>query len=471
MHNLFHPNDKVPINNINIITNATQADIKRIFPLAENDKLNSLKITFANQQFLISFFLNDKNININQLLIPLKSFTPKIIDAGKIDEERQYRDFTIDAIIQDLKYNYIDFTYPYYRKDVSAINDIKHGIIRCIGDPFKRFISDSIRILRMIRLQSQLGYNIDKRTFNAAKFNLSLLATVDKEQIKEEFNKIITGRFISKAFYTMLSLGLFDLKIDNQLFLPEFKNIDMLTIKQLERFNKKITYIDDINKKYYTVDLIEAYVILLSSSNIDNLDLSFCLTEDEIDQVKWILNHLNIFTRNDLKEYFFNIKTDSYINNDRLKFLALMRHITNIASVLVNKDTGKYIYDIFCSKPLFIEQLRITTNDLKQYINEKDYNKINDIKEAILKRLLYADDNVWPYEYNQYMEYVKLGINDILPDLKVNIKKWPGKIDDYGNYMPHHKAVQYYRVPLDVSKLEDLNIKSFEELEEILMKK
>lgn len=37
--------------------------------------------------------------------------------------------------------------------------------------------------------------------------------------------------------------------------------------------------------------------------------------------------------------------------------------------------------------------------------------------------------------------------------------------------MPHHKAVQYYRVPLDVNKLEDLNISSFEALEKILIQK
>ena len=34
--------------------------------------------------------------------------------------------------------------------------------------------------------------------------------------------------------------------------------------------------------------------------------------------------------------------------------------------------------------------------------------------------------------------------------------------------MPHHKAVQFLRVPNNINKLEDLNIFSFEELEECL---
>ena len=470
LHNFYHQDYKLPINNINIITTATQDDIKKLFPSAQPDKLNSVKITFANMHFLISFF-ND-NVNVNSLLQSIKAFSPKIINAGDLDLERQQRDFTIDAIVQD-KSTYIDFTYPYYRKDVSAINDIKHGIIRCIGDPHKKFINDPIRILRMVRLQSQLGYIIDKRTFNAAKVNLSLLTTVNKEYIKNEFNKIITGKFISKAFQTMQALGLFDLKLDNQLFMPCLKNIDIYTIKQVEHFNQKSSYIDDINKKFVPTNLIDSYIILLSSINTNDFykDLTLFLPDEDINQIIWILQHLDIFTRDDLQQYFFKLKTDDYIQNNRLKFLSLIRHIVNIASILVNSNTGKYIYDAFCSKPLFTEQLRVSDNDIKKYLNKENYDKINEIKEAILYQLLNVDGDNWPYTYDQYMKYVKQGINDILPDIQVNIKKWPGKIDDYGNFMPHHKAVQYLRVPLDITKLEDLNISSFEELEECLNNK
>jgi len=470
LHNFYHQDYKLPINNINIITTATQNDIRKLFPSAVPDKLNSLRITFANIQFLISFF--DNNVDISALFQSIKSFSPKIINAGNLDLERQYRDFTIDAVVQD-RANYIDFTYPYYHKDISAINDIKQGIIRCIGDPYKKFTNDPIRILRMIRLQSQLGYIIDKRTFNAAKVNLSLLSTVNKEQIKNEFNKIIVGKFISKAFCTMQALNLFDLKINNQLLMHCLKYIDLYTIKQVERFNQKSSYIDDINKKFIPTNLIDSYIILLSDIDINTIyqDLSFCLNKEDLDQIIWILQHLDIFTRNDLQQYFFKLKTDDYIQNNRLKFLSIIRHIVNIASVLVNSSTGKYIYDTFCSKPLFTEQLRVSDNDIKKYINKENYDKINEIKEAILLRLLNVDGNKWPYTYDQYMEYVKQGINDVLPNIQVNIKKWSGKIDDYGNFMPHHKAVQYLRVPLNINKLEDLNISSFEELEECLNNK
>lgn len=476
LHNLFHSSDKVPINNINIITDASKEELKKIFPQVIDKEKNNVNIIFANKSFLISSYEKD-NKNLNDIKISMKSYAQQqeveIINAGNLDLERNNRDFTIDAIVQDNHSNYIDFTYKYNRKDVSAIADVQDGIIRCIFDPYKKFTEDPIRMLRMIRLQSQLGYDIDKKTLNMARGNIHLIAQIPQEQIKNEFNRIITGRFIAKAFNTMLSLNLFDVLIDNQPFMHCLKYVTEETIQQLDSFNKRITFVEEGSKKFNFIDLIDAYTILLSSNKIEDIKqyISFCLDEESINQIIWILRHLDIFVKDDLHHYFFNVKNDDYIQGDRLRLLALIRHIVNIASILENKDTGKYIYDAFCFRPLFAEQLRITDNDIKHYIGEEYVDFIPSIKEAILKRLLDVESDKWPYTYDDYMAYVKLGINDILPNVKVNIKKWNGKIDDYGNSMMHHKAVQHFRVPLNVSKLEDLGLKSFEQLEEIIYTK
>ena len=473
LHNLFHHQNKVPINNINIITDATIDEIKKIFPVVTSSKLNNIYITFANKSFLISSYEKDTSINYNDIRTTMKAYTRQEINAGKLDNERKNRDFTIDAIVQDTHSGYIDFTYKYNRQDISAIIDIQDGLIRCIGDPYKKFTDDPIRILRMVRLQAQLGYKIDKKTFNMARGNVNLLSTVDVNLIKNEFNKIITGRFLALAFNTLKQLKLFDVVVNRMPFLHCLKTIDEDTIKQLDLFNKKITYVEEGSKKFSFVDLIDAYTILLSAVKLEDIDkyLLTVLNQDEIDQIKWILQHLDIFTRDDLNHYFFNIKNDSYIQGNRLTLLSLIRHVANIASVLEGSDTGKYIYDAFCSKPLFAEQLRVTDNDIKQYVGEENASYIGEIKESILKRLLDVADDNWPYEYDDYMEYVKQGINDVLPDLPITIKKWNGKIDDYGNFMMHHKAVQHFRVPLNVNRLEDLGLNSFEELEDIIYAK
>ena len=195
----------------------------------------------------------------------------------------------------------------------------------------------------------------------------------------------------------------------------------------------------------------------------------------EIERVIWIIEHQELFNIEDLHYKIYNIKNDGYLGkNNRIELLNLMRHIKHIIATLNSEEEGKAIYDVFCFRPYFAEQLRVTTNDIIQYTNnvfDKNDSIIDDIKEAIIKRLLEVDGLQWPYEYKDYMQYVKQGINDVCPEIKVNIPDWPGLIDDYGNWMIHHKAIQHFRVPFSITKLSDLGIEKFEDLEDILYSK
>ena len=42
--------------------------------------------------------------------------------------------------------------------------DISRKLIRCVGDPQKRFSEDALRILRAMRFASQLGFGIEENT-------------------------------------------------------------------------------------------------------------------------------------------------------------------------------------------------------------------------------------------------------------------------------------------------------------------
>ena len=62
----------------------------------------------------------------------------------------QRRDFTVNALCMDKNGDIVDLH--------GGMADIDKRIIRCVGDPEKRFAEDPLRILRAVRFRSTLGF-------------------------------------------------------------------------------------------------------------------------------------------------------------------------------------------------------------------------------------------------------------------------------------------------------------------------
>lgn len=103
----------------------------------------------------------------------------------KIEEDLARRDFTINAIAMDTNLNITD---PF-----KGLSDIESKLIKAVGDPNKRFQEDALRILRVFRFTSQLEFNLDEKTFNAACSNRELLHEISWERIRDEFLKLLAG--------------------------------------------------------------------------------------------------------------------------------------------------------------------------------------------------------------------------------------------------------------------------------------
>lgn len=111
---------------------------------------------------------------------------PQVQLGVSIEDDVQRRDFTINALFEDNSGNIVDL--------VGGIEDIKSKIIRCVGQPDKRFSEDPLRRVRAIRFAVQKGFQIEENTFNAIK-NDPTLDGVSKERIVAELSKIQFGRF------------------------------------------------------------------------------------------------------------------------------------------------------------------------------------------------------------------------------------------------------------------------------------
>ena len=101
-------------------------------------------------------------------------------------EDTKRRDFTMNAVAMDEKGNYVD--------NHGGISDINDHIIRCVGDPDKRFGEDALRILRAIRFSSVLGFEIEQSTKDAVFRCKDLLRNISMERISSELVKILCGK-------------------------------------------------------------------------------------------------------------------------------------------------------------------------------------------------------------------------------------------------------------------------------------
>lgn len=69
--------------------------------------------------------------------------------------------------------------------------DLKAGLVRAVGDSWKRFAEDSLRLLRAVRFANRLGFLLDPQTEQAIRDQAGLLSAISAERIAEEFLKIL----------------------------------------------------------------------------------------------------------------------------------------------------------------------------------------------------------------------------------------------------------------------------------------
>ena len=111
---------------------------------------------------------------------------PDKISWGKtLKDDVSRRDFTINSLALDKNLKVVDF--------FKGEEDIKDKLIRAVGDPDARFGEDALRMMRAIRIASELGFTIEEKTFEAIKKNASLINKIAKERVKDELFKLLSS--------------------------------------------------------------------------------------------------------------------------------------------------------------------------------------------------------------------------------------------------------------------------------------
>lgn len=133
----------------------------------------------------------------------------KVEFTTAIQEDCARRDFTINAFCYSPETGILDFFHGY--------EDLQAKRIRCIGDPYRRFEEDALRILRAIRFAAQLDFTIEETTSRALLEKKESLSYVSAERIREEFTGYLKASGCAPLFYPYRSVF--------AVFLPEIRSL------------------------------------------------------------------------------------------------------------------------------------------------------------------------------------------------------------------------------------------------------
>ena len=109
----------------------------------------------------------------------------KVTFTASLREDLRRRDFTVNAMAYSDSEGLVDL--------YGGSQDLKDGIIRCVGDPYERFSEDALRMLRALRFSAQLDFTIEEKTLAAISDLAGTLERISAERITAETLKLITS--------------------------------------------------------------------------------------------------------------------------------------------------------------------------------------------------------------------------------------------------------------------------------------
>jgi poly(A) polymerase len=190
------------------------------FDVATNAHPEAIRDLFRNSRIigrrfkLVHVFYHDEIIEVSTFRANVIEETREIHNSntgmihrdntfGTIEEDAWRRDFTVNA----LYYNIADFSVVDY---MHGMQDLKHRLIRMIGDPTQRYHEDPVRLLRAIRLAAKLNFDIETHTESALKSLSYLLKHVATSRLYDECLKLFFAGHATVTYQKLLHYGYLD---------------------------------------------------------------------------------------------------------------------------------------------------------------------------------------------------------------------------------------------------------------------
>ncbi len=133
-----------------------------------------------------------------------------VVFTDLLSEDLRRRDFTINAMAYNDKRGLVDL--------FGGVEDLEAKTIRCVGEAEERFTEDALRMLRAIRFCAQLGFSMEKKTYQSICDLAPTIEKVSKERIMVELVKLLVSDH-PEGMRDIYSTGL------SKVFFPEFDSM------------------------------------------------------------------------------------------------------------------------------------------------------------------------------------------------------------------------------------------------------
>lgn len=147
--------------------------------------------------------------------------------STKLEDDLKRRDFTMNAIAISLSKGAIKDIVDLY----GGFKDIKDKVVKTVENPGDRFSEDALRIMRAIRLATELGFTINIETEMALQRHSDKLKKISAERIRDEFIKIIMSKEPKRGIEMAKKLGILEI------ILPELAKADGVTQNQAHAYD------------------------------------------------------------------------------------------------------------------------------------------------------------------------------------------------------------------------------------------
>ena len=108
--------------------------------------------------------------------------------SRSLAEDLCRRDLTVNAMAMDRRGVVTDLH--------GGREDLRRGMLRCVGEPDRRFDEDALRIMRTLRFAAVLGFSVEAETAAALRRKAPLLADIAAERLLSEMDRLLCGSHV-----------------------------------------------------------------------------------------------------------------------------------------------------------------------------------------------------------------------------------------------------------------------------------